>query len=154
MGAEELTVLDRGPSTAVVVSPSVDDTTIPQWALPLIAKVDALRLLRQGWDSRNAEPITSHAAATALNVMAAAMNPQAPMPVIAPNPDGGIVLEWIAPTFEIIVDVHPNGTADSSMSVQGDDGELSPIWDGPWSGCHQAVRDVLYRAARHLEVHS
>lgn len=66
----------------------------PAWLLSAKAQLDELSRLQRGWDSYNAEPITSVARKAALGLLRQLSGPLTPRPDLVPTADGSVQIEW------------------------------------------------------------
>ncbi len=70
-----------------------------------------LRLLRPGWDGRNAQPVTEAAIYGTAWLLDRILDAESEPPQIFPLTNGGVQIEWYAAGEEIDIDVDSSGTA-------------------------------------------
>jgi hypothetical protein len=75
------------------------------------AGLNGLLELRDGWDGRRARAITTAAAQSTVEVLAALMNDASAPPQLFPLPDGGIQAEWHVGGNHIEVEIDGDGEA-------------------------------------------
>jgi hypothetical protein len=71
--------------------------------------LDPIHNLEDDWDSYGGKPVTLAALETAYNFLNLLFELRFPTPTIVPTSNGGLVLEWTKPDFELSFDIAPNG---------------------------------------------
>lgn len=130
--------------SAAVVPPGHDEWTITitadrslLWVDTVVERLNAVGVLRRGWDGEAAEPPTRTAAVAALRALFEVMWHDTPAPAVVPMYDGGLQLEWHGCGVDIELTVGPRGERH--------------VWIGEESGLvidaefRQAVEDVRKR---------
>lgn len=70
------------------------DGEVPAWLEPTLRVLEQLLWLAPNWDSYGALPVDVRHALAALELLAAIMRDDAPIPIIGPTNRGGIQIEW------------------------------------------------------------
>ena len=81
------------------------------WFAPVASSLLALLRLPAGWNSYAARPIDPRAAGAALELLAATMQPNTPIPSVLPMPRGDIQLEWHLRGLDVEVVIPAEGPA-------------------------------------------
>jgi hypothetical protein len=112
LGAAFEDVLDDGVGAAVasaVREARAGHRTIPPWFVPAASTLLALLRLPAGWNSYAARPINPRAVGAALELLAATMQPDTPIPSVVPMSRGDVQLEWHLRDMDIEVVVPAEG---------------------------------------------
>jgi hypothetical protein len=69
----------------------------------LLKAIESLGNLEAGWDSHGSLPVSAEARRKAADLLMTLFRAgsRAPIPVVGPTPDGGVVLQWRGKPFEV-----------------------------------------------------
>lgn len=81
----------------------------PDWLYQVLATVQDLSFLPEGWDSYGGLSLTHGAALGALKLMARLLPPNAIAPSLVPGSNGGVQLEWHRNSGDLEILIDPSG---------------------------------------------
>jgi hypothetical protein len=80
---------------------------LKQWQSEAIKGVYKVRALKPDWDGEGGQPPSSDVGRTALAIISYLSSEDLPPPFVAPTPQGGISLEWVAKDRELELELLP-----------------------------------------------
>lgn len=116
--------------------PELSDLSEPKWEVSVAHRLEAISLLREGWDGFGAGPIRRDVITFATHVLGQIMLPNTPAPHVTPMSHEGLMLEWHENGIELEIEIEKPGrlwisfedsleNIDQEESVSSDLGKLA-----------------------------
>jgi hypothetical protein len=99
----------------------------PAWLMSAKAQLVELSRLQRGWDSYNAEPISTVASKAAMGLLRQLSGPDTPRPDLVPTVDGSVQIEWH--THGIDLEVQILSSTRMRVCIEDARGQLDPLED-------------------------
>ncbi len=89
--------------------PELSDLSEPKWEVSVAHRLEAISLLREGWDGFGAGPIRRDVITFATHVLGQIMLPNTPAPHVTPMSHEGLMLEWHENGIELEIEIEKPG---------------------------------------------
>jgi hypothetical protein len=129
----------RGNLSTFRVSLSPEE--LPDWSVPVVARLGQLLRLRDGWTGGGSRRIERRLAEEVLNDVLPRVMPSqgGKIPQLVPCVDGGLQIEWHSGGWDIEISLAPTGEA----WVEGTRIDGSESWDGSLDERHEDLSLAL-----------
>jgi hypothetical protein len=111
----------------------------PAWLRPVLAGLETILSLPEGWNSYRAHRVDGQAAIRAIQLLLDTAQAETPAPSVVPTAPGGVQLEWHMRAIDLEVEITP----DLQVAVAYDDTATQAEWEADVTTDRQPLQEAL-----------
>lgn len=111
----------------------------PLWLRPVVAGLEAILSLPEGWNSYHAHRIDGQAAIRAVQLLLDTAQAETPAPSVVPTAPGGVQLEWHMRGIDLEVEITP----DLQVEAAYEDAATQAEWEADVTTDRRPLQEAL-----------